>query len=161
MTEPKNGRNMNGTVYIPNPSVMTITMVRSHPTILPIPSKSHPFKSSNIHLTRPLMQGNVTLDLSIGGTPMGYTYLDNLVLKPGNNTIPMFATVNQSAIIGLVTSSSNPYKDLNGLVPFVISGNSSVYNGKQLPYFTQALASNNLTVNLNVTKALAELGLKL
>lgn len=28
MTEPKNGRNMNGTVYIPNPSVMTITMVR-------------------------------------------------------------------------------------------------------------------------------------
>jgi hypothetical protein len=36
-----------------------------------------------------------------------------------------------------------------------------VYNGKQLPYFTQALASNNLTVNLNVTKALAELGLKL
>ncbi|KAF3386436.1 hypothetical protein F1880_001218 [Penicillium rolfsii] len=131
MTESKNGRNMNGTVYIPNPSVMTITM------------------------------GNVTLNLSVGGKPMGYTYLDNLVLQPGNNTLPMFATIDQGAILELVTSPSNPYKNLNGLVPFVISGNSSVYDDKELPYFTQALASNNLTVNLNVTKALAELGLKL
>lgn len=32
MLEAQNGRNMNGTVYIPNPSVMTITMVRSTPT---------------------------------------------------------------------------------------------------------------------------------
>ncbi|OOQ91666.1 hypothetical protein PEBR_09010 [Penicillium brasilianum] len=129
MLTPENGRNMNGTVYIPNPSVMTITM------------------------------GNVTLDLSVAGQPMGYSYLDDLVLKPGNNTIPMTSNVNQSAIISLVTSSSNPYKD--GVVPFTISGNSSVYDGKQLPYFTQALAANNLTVNLNVTKALAEIGIKL
>lgn len=28
LLKPENGRNMNGTVYIPNPSVMTITMVR-------------------------------------------------------------------------------------------------------------------------------------
>lgn len=129
MLEPINGRNMNGTVYIPNPSVMTITM------------------------------GNVTLDLSVAGQPMGYSYLDNLVLKPGNNTLPMTSNVNQSAIISLVTSSNNPYKD--GMVPFTITGNSSVYDGKQLPYFTQALAANNLTVNLNVTKALAEIGIHL
>ncbi|KAJ5390826.1 uncharacterized protein N7496_001894 [Penicillium cataractarum] len=129
LLETQNGRNMNGTVYIPNPSVMTITM------------------------------GNVTLDLSVAGIPMGYSYLDNLVLKPGNNTVPMTSTVNESAIITMVTSSSNPYKD--GMVPFTITGNSSVYNGKQLPYFTQALAANNLTVSLNVTKALAEIGIKL
>ena len=150
MLEPVNGRNMNGTVYIPNPSVMTITMVRS-PTHQPNPLPNN--YSSN------MQQGNVTLDLSIAGQPMGYSYLDNLVLKPGNNTIPMTSNVNQSAIISLVTSSSNPYKD--GMVPFTITGNSSVYNGKELPYFTQALASNNLTVNLNVTKALAEIGIHL
>lgn len=151
LLETQNGRNMNGTVYIPNPSVMTITMV-PHPLILkPIPSKE------NLHLTP--SQGNVTLDLSVAGVPMGYSYLDNLVLKPGNNTIPMTSNVNQTAIISLVTSSSNPYKD--GMVPFTITGNSSVYDGKQLPYFTQALAANNLTVSLNVTKALAEIGIKL
>lgn len=127
LLKPENGRNMNGTVYIPNPSVMTITM------------------------------GNLTLDLSVAGKPMGQSYLDNLVLHPGNNTIPMTSTVNQSAIIGMLTAKNNPYKD--GLVPFDITGNSSFYNGKELPYFTRALSANNLTVHLNVTRALAEIGL--
>lgn len=35
MVEPVNGRNMNGTVYIPNPSVMTINMVRPTPGTSP------------------------------------------------------------------------------------------------------------------------------
>lgn len=129
MVEPVDGRNMNGTVYIPNPSVMTINM------------------------------GNVTLDLSVDGQLMGYSYLDNLTLKPGNNTIPMFSNVNQTDIINLITASSSPYK--NGIVPFTISGNSSVYNGQELPYFSKALAANNLTVHLNVSQALAELGIHL
>jgi hypothetical protein len=90
---------------------------------------------------------------------MGYSYLDNLTLKPGNNTIPMFSNVNQTGIINLITASSSPYKD--GIVPFTISGNSSVYNGQELPYFSKALAANNLTVHLNVSQALAELGVHL
>lgn len=90
---------------------------------------------------------------------MGYSYLDNLVLKPGNNTIPMFSNVNQTGIIDLVAGDSAQYKD--GIVPFTISGNSSVYDGKELPYFTKALAANNLTVHLNVSRALAEVGLHL
>ncbi|KAJ5179035.1 hypothetical protein N7492_002245 [Penicillium capsulatum] len=125
----QNGRNMNGTVFIPNPSVMTLDM------------------------------GNLTLDLSVRGKVMGQSYLDNLVLRPGNNTVPMTSTVDQAAIIKMLTSPNNPYKD--GVVPFEIGGNSSVYDGKQLPYFTEALRANNLTVKLNVTKALAELGINL
>lgn len=69
----------------------------------------------------------------------------------------MTSTVNQSAIISMLTSKNNPYKD--GVVPFNIIGNSSTYDGKDLPYFTKALSANNLTVNLNVSKALAEIGL--
>lgn len=88
---------------------------------------------------------------------MGQSFLDNLILKPGNNTIPMTSTVNQSAIISMLTSKDNTYKD--GVVPFDITGNSSTYDGKDLPYFTKALSANNLTVNLNVSKALAEIGL--
>lgn len=103
------------------------------------------------------LQGNLTLDLSVAGKPMGQSFLDNLILKPGNNTIPMTSTVNQTAIISMFTSKNNPYKD--GVVPFDITGNSSYYDGKELPYFTTALASNNLTVHLNVSKALSEIGL--
>lgn len=90
---------------------------------------------------------------------MGHTYLDNLVLKPGNNSVPMTSTVDQAAIISMLLSKNNPYKD--GLVPFDITGNSSVYHGKQLPYFTEALSANNLTVKLNVTKALAEINVRI
>ncbi|KAJ5683516.1 hypothetical protein N7462_006681 [Penicillium macrosclerotiorum] len=129
MLSTKNGRNMNGTVFIPNPSVMTLEM------------------------------GNLTLGLSVAGQTLGYSYLDDLILKPGNNTVPMTANVNESAIISFMLSDSNPYTD--GVVPFQITGNSSVYNGQELPYFTEALSSNNLTVNLNVTKALAEINISL
>ncbi|KAJ5651122.1 uncharacterized protein N7484_004845 [Penicillium longicatenatum] len=129
MTTVVNGRNMNGTVFIPNPSVMTLSM------------------------------GNVTLNLLVGGQKLGLSYLDDLVLKPGNNTIPMTSTINETAIIEMLTSDSNPFT--TGVVPFTITGNSSVYNGQELPYFTDALTANNLTVQLNVTKALAEIGLTL
>ena len=119
---------MNGTVYIPNTSVMTIAM------------------------------GNVTLDLSVNGKPMGQSYIDNLVLHPGNNTVPMTSIVNETAVINLLLVDG-AYKD--GVVPFVITGNSSVYNGKELPYFTEALSANNLTVSLNVSEALSELNVHL
>lgn len=106
-----------------------------------------------------MKQGNLTLNLAVNGKAMGQTYLNDLVLKPGNNTIPMLANVNQAAILTMFSSSDNPYKD--GIVPFQITGNSSVYHGKNLEYFTKALASNNLTVNLNVFQALKEAGLDL
>jgi len=122
-------RNMNGTVYIPNPSVLTLHM------------------------------GNVTLNLAVNGTIMGQSYLDDLVLKPGNNTIPMTATVEEISIANTLILGGDKYKD--GIMPFDITGNSSVYDGKELPYFTEALKSNNLTVNLNVTKALADAGINL
>ncbi|KAJ5357462.1 hypothetical protein N7541_004620 [Penicillium brevicompactum] len=123
------GYNMNGTVKIPNPSVMTITM------------------------------GNLSLNLAVDGEAMGTTYLNDLVLKPGDNNVPMLAKVDQAAIIGLLTSSDNPYTD--GIVPFDITGNSSTYNGKELPYFTKALSANKLTVKLDVGAALKEIGLNL
>ncbi|KAJ5758843.1 hypothetical protein N7520_005999 [Penicillium odoratum] len=129
LTTTVNGRNMNGTVLIPNASVMTLPM------------------------------GNTTFDLVVLGTVLGKCYLDDLTVKPGNNSVPMTATVNETAIVELLTSSSNPFTD--GVVPFTIVGESSVYNGKELPYFTDALKANNLTVSLNVTKALAEIGLTL
>ncbi|CAG7960312.1 unnamed protein product [Penicillium salamii] len=140
-----NGYNMNGTVFIPNPSVMTITMV-----FLLFPTNVFKILTN---------QGNLSLSLAVDGKSMGTTYLNDLVLKPGDNNVPMLAKVDQAAVIGLLTSSDNPYKD--GIVPFDISGKSSSYNGKELPYFTKALSANKLTVKLDVGAALKEIGLNL
>jgi len=68
------GSNMNGTVFIPNPSVMTL------------------------HL------GNVTMDLSVEGRSIGQTLLPDLILRPGDNFAPMLSNVNQGAVITLITS---------------------------------------------------------
>lgn len=134
---------MNGTIFIPNPSVLTIAMVIILVQHYPKPTNQY--------------QGNVTLDLSIAGQFMGQTYLNNLTIKPGDNFTPMTSSINQTAVLSLIASKNSPYTD--GLVPFDITGNASVYNGKELPYFTQALAANKLTVKLNITKALNELGI--
>lgn len=84
---------------------------------------------------------------------MGYSYLDNLTLRPGNNLVPMTSNVNRSAVLDLVYGTNSQYKD--GVVPFQITGNSSVYHGQELPYFTEALSANTLTVGLNVSAAVA------
>ncbi|KAL8757567.1 MAG: hypothetical protein Q9184_004173 [Pyrenodesmia sp. 2 TL-2023] len=114
------GANMVGTIYIPNPSVMTITM------------------------------GNVTFNNYVDGDFIGTSTLSDLVLRPGNNTLPMRSTVNQTLVIGKVTGT---YKD--GLLPVDIVGNSSVYDGQHLEYFEKALQSNRQHIVLNVGAALA------
>lgn len=64
---------MNGTVSIPNQSVLTLEL------------------------------GNLTMDLFVEGTMIGQSLIPDLVLKPGANVVPMRSTVNQSLVIGLIT----------------------------------------------------------
>lgn len=121
------GANMIGQVYIPNPSVMTIAL------------------------------GNVTMDLSVAGTPIGQTLIPNLTLKPGDNTVDMRSTTNQTAVLKLIPCS---YKD--GILPVDIKGNSSLNtNGDHLPYFEYAIQSNVLSTSLDVGSALNKIGLNI
>ncbi len=65
----------------------------------------------------------------------------------------MRSIVNQTIVLTKVISE---YKD--GMLPIDIIGNSSIYNGKHLPYFEQALASNTQSITLNVGAALKAIG---
>ena len=114
---------MIGMVYIPNPTVMTLSM------------------------------GNVTFSNHIQGTYIGISTLENLVLAPGNNTVPMRSVINQTIV---ATKLATDFK--NGLVPVDITGNSSVYNGQHLPYFEKALQALTNNITLNVGEALANAG---
>ncbi|KAL2835454.1 hypothetical protein BJY01DRAFT_259193 [Aspergillus pseudoustus] len=112
------GMNAKGSVLIPNPSVMTLAM------------------------------GNVTFDLSSGGTDLGPAVIHDLVLRPGNNTAPIVANVDELALLGIL-----PHHP-----PFTIEmqalGNSSVYNGSELPYYTAALEANPIIFDFDVSQAL-------
>ncbi|KAL4884364.1 hypothetical protein BJY04DRAFT_7314 [Aspergillus karnatakaensis] len=113
------GNNANGTVFIPNPSVLRLAM------------------------------GNITLDVSANGTAVGQSFLNDLVLEPGDNHVPMLSTLSTRLLI--------PFLDgVDSTIPLTIVGNSSVYNGEEIPYFTAALAANELVVDLNLLSVLGE-----
>ncbi|PGG98248.1 hypothetical protein GX51_06896 [Blastomyces parvus] len=112
------GSNMLGEVFIPNPSVLTLTL------------------------------GDVTLDLSVDGTKIGTSTLPNLVIRPGENLVKMRSKVELAAVFPLVSGDKAKYK--NAVIPVTIVGKSAVYKGKELPYFTAALSSNTLHVELDL-----------
>ncbi|KAK2826887.1 hypothetical protein FQN49_007355 [Arthroderma sp. PD_2] len=112
--------NMMGDVFIPNPSVLTLAL------------------------------GNLTLDLSIDDHPIGTSFLNDVIIKPGDNTIPMLAKADLAYVL---EQSQGKYS--NGIVPVAIIGNSSVAHGQELPYYTKALAANKLMVDLNIPAILS------
>lgn len=120
------GSNMLGTVHIPNPSVMTLDL------------------------------GNVTMNLAVAGKPIGYSLLPDLVLRPGENNVPMQARVDQAAILTMVL---NTYK--NGVLPLEIVGNSSIRNGEHLTYYEEAIKANTIKLDLDASPALKEIGINI
>lgn len=116
---------MVGFVQIPNPSVMTIAL------------------------------GNVTMNLSVNGTAIGYSLIPDMLLKPGDNNCSMQSTVDQIGVIQLIHDT---YHD--GVLPLEIVGNSSVVEGgKHLEYFEEAIKSNVINVKLDVGPALKAIGI--
>ncbi|KAF2085660.1 hypothetical protein K490DRAFT_46222 [Saccharata proteae CBS 121410] len=69
------GATMSGTVSIPNPSVLNLTI------------------------------GTVAMNLSVDSTPIGTSTIKSLVLSPGNNTADMRAIVNTTLVLGLVSTN--------------------------------------------------------
>ncbi|CBX95329.1 hypothetical protein IAQ61_004149 [Plenodomus lingam] len=119
------GSNLIGNVSIPNPSVMTLDL------------------------------GNVTMNLAVDGRSIGYSLIPNLVLRPGNNVLPMQSRVDQLTILGLVQST---YR--NAVLPIEIVGNSSIAsNGQHLTYYEDAIKGNTIRLDLNVASALAQIGI--
>ncbi|KAH9879311.1 hypothetical protein J1614_002750 [Plenodomus biglobosus] len=121
------GSNLVGNVFIPNPSVMTLDL------------------------------GNVTMNLAVDGRAIGYSLIPNLILKPGDNVLPMQSRVDQLTILGLVQST---YK--NAILPIEIVGNSSIgSNGQHLTYYEDAIKSNTILLELNIASALAGIGINI
>ena len=122
---------MLGTVNIPNGSVMSLSM-------------------GNVTFNNYIANGTGNRNSMFVGT----TTLTNLTLVPGNNTVPMRSTVNQSLILTQIMESHR-----NGMLPIDIVGNSSVYEGQHLVYFEKALSSVTQRVTMDVGKALMAIGL--
>jgi len=114
------GTNLKGSVVLPNPSIVTFEL------------------------------GNVTLNMIIGGITVGQGRINNILLHPGNNTIPIAATVNIKTVLQnlplILSSQVSALK--SGNLEVTASGNSTIYNGLHIPYYEQVL--NKLMVSAQV-----------
>lgn len=120
------GDNFHGIANIPNPTIFTIEV------------------------------GNATFASFLNGESIGTVNLENMVLRPGVNSITMRANVSELPVLSTVTQ--RPYCE-DGKLPVVLTGRDVVSNGQQIGYFADALASSNQTITLDVGKTLAAVGL--
>ncbi|KAK2807523.1 hypothetical protein FQN50_005391 [Emmonsiellopsis sp. PD_5] len=95
-----------------------------------------------------LNMGDVTLSLSVDGKDVGESHLKNLSIKPGDNNIEMRSKIEQAKVLGFIAGKNAKYK--SGVLPITVVGKTSMANGKELTYFSKALASNTLKLDLNL-----------
>ncbi|KAJ5261232.1 hypothetical protein N7478_011827 [Penicillium angulare] len=117
------GVNLIANITLPNPSVMTLEI------------------------------GTVVFDLQSDDLVLGNGTIDNLVLKPGNQTNPMEGILDIQKLIsnfGLLLEQQ-AQSLMNGYLRLTAVGQSVTYAGVEVPYYTQAL--NNLTLAAQVPLA--------
>jgi hypothetical protein len=91
-------------------------------------------------------QGNVTLNMIVGGIVVGQGRINNVMLTPGNNTVPIRATLDiKTALANLPAIFASQVNALKaGNVEISASGNSTIYNGQHIDYYETVL--NKLVV---------------
>lgn len=78
-------------------------------------------------------QGNVTLNVSTERAGfVGTTTVLDMTLVPGNNTLPMTGTLNQTALVASMDRAT-------GIVNLIITGKEAIYNGQHLTYYVSIL----------------------
>ncbi|KNG89247.1 hypothetical protein ANOM_002163 [Aspergillus nomiae NRRL 13137] len=94
--------------------------------------------------------GNVTLNLKVDDLILGNGTINNVLLKPGNNSVPLRGVVdipNAIRNIGPILAAETEALS-QGNVMISASGNSTIYDGEHISYYEKVL--NNLTISANV-----------
>lgn len=90
------------------------------------------------------------------GQNVGHVYIDNMTLRPGNNSFSLSGNISQSPVLQAI--QERPYCE-TGLIPFQLQGLDVTNHGQRLAYYADSLASTNQTVEIDVMAALNALGL--
>ena len=98
--------------------------------------------------------GTITLDLKSGNTDLviGNATVNNVTLRPGNNTFPLRGVVDIGTIVGNLTEvvSSQGSAIRRGALSLTAVTRSIVSNGTLIPYYTKVLGSLPLVANVSI-----------
>lgn len=81
---------------------------------------------------------------------VGQATIENVILRPGNNTVALSGEVDISTILDNLSDIIDDQKAalLDGDIELSASGNSTIYNGVHIQYYEDVL--NNLTLTTQV-----------
>ena len=120
------GTNLIGNATLPNPSVLTLEI------------------------------GTIILDIKSGDLVIGNATLENLIIKPGNNVVPLTAILDIPTILknlGNVLKTQASALRTGNLTLDTIS-KSVTWNGTLVPYYTDAMSKLTLTANVPIVTTL-------
>jgi hypothetical protein len=104
------------------------------------------------------VQGNATFTNILNGSDIGTVYIDNMIVRPGENVYPMRAKVEQLPVLGAV--QQRPACE-NGLVAFQLRGKTVVNHDQPLSYYADALMTNTQTVEIDIKTPLGAAGVQI
>ncbi|KAJ5981847.1 hypothetical protein N7522_013475 [Penicillium canescens] len=102
--------------------------------------------------------GTITLDLKSGDTDLiiGNATVDNVTLRPGNNTFPLKGVLDLKTVISnlteVISSQSSSLK--NGNLALTAMTRTIVSNGTLIPYYTNVLSQLPLVANVGIADVL-------
>ncbi|EAW09902.1 DUF3712 domain-containing protein [Aspergillus clavatus NRRL 1] len=116
------GTNLIANATLPNPSVMTLEI------------------------------GTTVLDLKSGDIVIGTATIDNLVLRPGNHSNPVRGKLDLGAVLKNLGPVLQSQKDSlrNGYLSLDTVGKSVVYDGVEVPYYTNVMKNLTLTAKIPI-----------
>lgn len=96
------------------------------------------------------------MDLKNADLTVGNATLENLTLKPGNNSISLQGTVDFSTILHNIKSilQSQGKNIRQGYLTLDAIGRSVVYNGTEIPYYTEIMQSLTLPAKVPINELL-------
>ncbi|KAL4955344.1 hypothetical protein BDW69DRAFT_121086 [Aspergillus filifer] len=120
LTPNENGSNLVANATLPNPSVMTLQI------------------------------GTTLLDLKSDNYTLGNATLDDLILYPGNNTVPVNGNIDLDYLIdnlgGILATQGDALS--KGFLRLEAIGRSVEWNGEEVPYYTEAMKALTLTADV-------------
>ncbi|KAJ5718842.1 uncharacterized protein N7483_009924 [Penicillium malachiteum] len=101
--------------------------------------------------------GNVTLNLWSYDLLIGQGTIQNVVLKPGNNTVSLRGELDIETIIDNIYDiiHSQEAALLDGDFQLSASGNSTIYNGNHIAYYEEILNNLTLTTRVSILEVLS------
>lgn len=100
----------------------------------------------------------MTLNLKSQDLVLGYAKINDVVLKPGNNTVSLRGVLDIGTVLDNVSEVITAQKEAlrQGELELTATGNSTIYNGNHIDYYEQILKDLELTARIPIMSVLLD-----